>query len=113
MKIVIVGVGKLGEYLARILVKDGNDVTIVDNDFTSCRDLINNEDVNYVTGNALDANVLIEAGVEKCDFIICVMDKDEQNIICSMLAKRLGAKHTISRIRAIEYATSINILKSD
>jgi len=113
MKIVIVGVGKLGEYLARILVKDGNDVTIVDNDFTSCRELINNEDVNYVTGNALDANILIEAGVEKCDFIICVMDKDEQNIICSMLAKRLGAKHTISRIRAIEYATSINILKSD
>ena len=48
MKIIIAGIGKLGEYLTKSLVKDGNDVTIVDLDFSTNKDLINNEDVNYV-----------------------------------------------------------------
>lgn len=113
MKIIIVGIGKLGEYLTRSLVKDGNDVTIVDLNFSASKDLINNEDVNYVCGNALDANVLIEAGVKDADLLISVMEKDEQNIICSMIANKLGAKHTIARIRSIEYSTSVNLLKSE
>ena len=113
MKIIIVGIGKLGEYLTRSLVKDGNDVTIVDLNFSTSKDLINNEDVNYVCGNALDANVLIEAGVRDTDLLISVMEKDEQNIICSMIANKLGAKHTIARIRSLEYSTSVDLLKSD
>ena len=113
MKIIIAGIGKLGEYLTKSLVKDGNDVTIVDLDFSTNKDLINNEDVNYVYGNALDANVLIEAGVEDADLLISVMEKDEHNIICSMIANKLGTKHTIARIRSIEYSTSVNLLKSD
>ena len=95
MKIIIAGIGKLGEYLTKSLVKDGNDVTIVDLDFSTNKDLINNEDVNYVYGNALDANVLIEAGVEDADLLISVMEKDEHNIICAMIANKLGVKHTI------------------
>ncbi len=113
MKIIIAGIGKLGEYLTKSLVKDGNDVTIVDLDFSTNKDLINNEDVNYVYGNALDANVLIEAGVEDADLLISVMEKDEHNIICAMIANKLGVKHTIARIRSIEYSTSVNLLKSD
>ena len=113
MKIIIAGIGKLGEYLTKSLVKDGNDVTIVDLDFSTNKDLINNEDVNYVYGNALDANVLIEAGVEDADLLISVMEKDEHNIICSMIANKLGTKHTIARIRSIEYSTSVDLLKSD
>ena len=113
MKIIIVGIGKLGEYLTRSLVKDNNEITLIDIDYSTSQDLINNENVNYVVGNALDANILIEAGVENCDLLISVMERDEQNIVCSLLAKKLGAKHTIARIRTIEYSTSISLLKSD
>lgn len=113
MKIIIVGIGKLGEYLTRCLVKDKNEVTIVDVDFTTSKDLIDNEDVNYVLGNGLDTNVLIEAGVSDSDLLISVMDKDEQNIICSMLAKKLGAKNTIARIRNQEYSDAMNFLKEE
>lgn len=111
MKIIIAGVGKLGEYLTKSLVKDKNDVTLVDVDFTTSRDVINNEDVNYISGNALDSNVLIEAGIEDADLLISVMEKDEQNVMCSLLGKTLGVKHTIARIRTPEYMSSINILK--
>ena len=64
MKIIIVGIGKLGEYLTRNLVKENNEITVIDNDYTTSKDLINNVDVNYVDGSGLDPNVLIEAGVK-------------------------------------------------
>ena len=113
MKIIVVGIGKLGEYLTRSLVREDNEVTLIDKDFSLNKELINNEDVNYVCGNALDSNVLIEAGVKECDLIICVMNMDEQNILCSLLAKKLGAKNTIARIRSLEYSSSINLLKDE
>lgn len=113
MKIVIVGVGKLGEYLAKSLVKEGHAVTIVDVDFTTSQDIINNEDLNYIDGNGLDVSVLKEAGVEESDLVISVMEQDEQNTMCCLLAKKLGAKHTIARIRTPEYANSIELLKED
>ena len=111
MKIIIVGIGKLGEYLTKSLVKDKNEITVVDVDFTTSQDVINNEDVNYVLGNGLDSNVLLEAGVDEADLLISVTDKDEQNVMCSLLGKTLGVKHTIARIRTPEYSNSINILK--
>ena len=113
MKIIVVGVGKLGEYLSRNLVRDGNEVTLIDVDFSDAKELINNEDVNYICGNALDSNVLKEAGAKNCDLIICVTDSDENNIICAMLARKLGTKNSIARIRNVEYTSSINLLKND
>lgn len=113
MKIVIVGIGKLGEYLTKVLVEDKNEVTLVDVDFTTSRDIIDNEDVNYIYGNGLDSNVLLEAGVSEADLLISVMEKDEQNVMCSLIGKKLGAKHTIARIRTPEYANSISLLKED
>lgn len=113
MKIVIVGVGKLGEYLAKNLVKEGHAVTLVDVDYTSAQDIINNEDLNYIEGNALDVSILKEAGVEDADLVISVMEQDEQNTMCCLLSKKLGAKHTIARIRTPEYANSLELLKDD
>ena len=113
MKIIIVGIGKLGEYLAKSLVKYNNEVTLIDNDFTTSMDIINNEDVNHILGSGLDANVLIEAGIEEADLLISVMKNDEQNVMCSLLGKKLGAKHTIARIRTPEYSNSVNLLKDE
>ena len=113
MKIIIVGIGKLGEYLVRNLVKDGNEVTLVDTDFTTSMDVINNEDVNYIVGSGLDANVLLEAGISDADLLISVMESDEQNVMCTLLGKKLGAEHTIARIRTPEYSNSVNLLKDE
>ncbi|HAB65844.1 MAG TPA: Trk system potassium transporter TrkA [Firmicutes bacterium] len=111
MKIIIVGVGKLGEYLAKSLVKDNNEVTLIDTDFSSCQDVINNEDLNYINGNGLDSATLEEAGIRESDLLISVMASDEQNVMCCLLGKTLGVTHTIARIRNPEYANSIDILK--
>lgn len=113
MKIVIVGIGKLGEYLARQLVKDNNEVTLVDTDFSTSRDIIDSLDLQHICGNGLDSNVLLEAGIEDADLLISVMDKDELNVMCCLLGKKLGAKQTIARIRTPEYANSVTLLKEE
>lgn len=113
MKIIIVGIGKLGEYLAKNLVKEKNEVTLIDIDFTTTMDVINNQDLNYIVGSGLDANILLEAGIADCDLLISVMENDEQNVMCSLLGKKLGAKHTIARIRTPEYSNSVNLLKDE
>ncbi len=111
MKIIVVGIGKLGEYLSKSLVKDGNEVTLIDLNFDKTQDIINNEDVNYVCGNGLDSLVLEEAGISDADLLISVTSTDEQNLMCSLLGKTLGCKNTIARIRTPEYYNSISILK--
>lgn len=113
MKTIIVGIGKLGEYLAKNLVKEKNEVTLIDVDFTTTMDVINNQDLNYIVGSGLDANILLEAGIADCDLLISVMENDEQNVMCSLLGKKLGAKHTIARIRTPEYSNSVNLLKDE
>ncbi len=113
MKIIIVGVGKLGEYVAHELVNENHEVTLIDINFRNRNNIINNEDLNYICGNGLDSNILIEAGIHDTDILISVMEKDEQNVMCCLLGKKLGAKHTIARIRNTEYASSIGIIKED
>lgn len=113
MKIIIAGIGKLGEYLAKSLVKDENEVTLIDINFNDKETLINNEDLNYICGNALDYTILEEADIANTDILISVMEKDEQNAMCCMLGKKLGAKRTIARIRRPEYSASVSILKEE
>ena len=113
MKIIIVGIGKLGEYLAKQLVKDKNEITLIDTDFTTSRDIIDNEDLHHICGNGLDSTVLLEAGIIDADLLISVTDKDEQNVMCCLLGKKMGANQTIARIRTPEYSNSINILKEE
>ncbi len=113
MNIIIAGIGKLGEYLAKELSDDGNDVTIVDDKTLTNKDIVNNGDIFYVNGNALDSNILMESGIENADLLVSVMDKDEKNIMCSFLGKKLGVKRTIARIRTPEYSSALNLLKED
>lgn len=113
MKIIIVGVGKLGEYLAKLLVKESHEVTLIDLKFNGKESLINNEEVNYIQGNGLNSSILVEAGVNNTDLLISVMKEDSENVMCSLLAKKLGTKNTIARIRSREYMNSINLIKEE
>ena len=113
MKIIICGVGKLGSHLTKTLVKEDYTITLIDNDPVELQDVVNNFDVNYVQGSGLDPEILLEAGVQDADLLISVMTTDEQNIMCTLLAKKLGVKNTIARIRTPEYTKSIDIVKEE
>ena len=103
MKIVIVGDGKVGFTLSQQLAKEGHDIVIIDNNETVLNNSSNTLDVNCIKGNGANYKIQEKAGVQEADLMIAVTSRDELNIICCLIAKKLGAKHTIARVRNPEY----------
>lgn len=112
MNIVIIGAGKVGEKLCRDLASEGHDVILIELDAKILHYVQQYADITGVIGNGADHDVLLEAGADRADVTIAATDSDEINIITSMIAKRLGAKHTIARVRQPEYANHQTFMRS-
>jgi trk system potassium uptake protein TrkA len=112
MNIVIVGDGKVGYTLAEYLSSEGNDVTLVDRSGDALKKAGEALDVMTIRGNGANARTLLEAGVERAEILIAVTTSDEMNMVCCLMAKQLGAKYTIARIRDPEYTESLNLLQA-
>ncbi len=113
MKIVIIGDGKVGYKLAEHLSKDNYDVTLIDNDEEKLKNAGNNLDINCFAGDGVSVAVQQEAGVSTSDLVIACTSTDELNMLSCLIARRLGAKHTIARVRNPLYYKQIDILKED
>ncbi len=103
MKIIVAGSGKIGATLISSLVEEGHDVVVIDSVPEVIEEITNVCDVMGVCGNCADTDVLAEAGVKTAELIIAVAGSDELNMLCCCLAKKMGAKQTIARIRNPEY----------
>lgn len=113
MKIIIIGDGKVGYSLAENLSKENNDVTIIDKDPEALKKASEYLDVMCIKGNGVSTKILMEAGVKEADLLIAATTSDEMNMVCCLTAKKLGAHHTIARIRDPEYANELSVLKAD
>ncbi len=103
MKIIIAGCGKIGRAILASLVNEGHDVTAMDKNAAVIEEITNTYDVMGIMGNGADCETLEEAGIDGTDLFIAFTDSDELNMLACFLAKRMGAKHTIARIRNPEY----------
>ncbi|MBQ2780619.1 MAG: Trk system potassium transporter TrkA [Clostridia bacterium] len=114
MNILIVGCGKIGTTILASLTAEGHDITVIEPDRDVLAEVTNIYDVMGVCGNGADSDALKEAGVADAELFIAVTGSDELNMLSCFLAKRLGAKHTIARIRNPEYNdSSLNFLKQE
>ena len=104
MNIVIIGCGKIGCTLVENLSGEGHDVTAVDVNDKVISEIGNTCDVITVAGSGTDCDVLSEANADKADLFIAATGSDELNMLSCFLAKRMGAKHTVARIRDPEYS---------
>lgn len=104
MKIIIIGGGKIGGALAGQLVKAGHELTVVDKDEGIVSSLGNAMDIICMEGNGASYATLKEISTDKTDIFLAVTDSDELNILSCFTAHMLGAKHTIARIRDVDYA---------
>ncbi len=112
MKVVIVGSGKIGGYMVDTLTSEGHDVVVIDNSVRVVNEITDQFDVMGVCGNGVDWETLDEAGVGQAELVAAVTDSDEKNMLACFMAGRLGAKHTIARIRNPEYNdSSLNFIK--
>lgn len=113
MKIIIVGCGKIGYTIAKVLSEKADiDVTVVDKD-PAVFDHTEPIDVIFITGNGANEKILIEAGAKEADLIVCTTNADEFNVLCCIMAKRLGTKHAVARVRNPEYMLEFNRLWKD
>ena len=113
MKIIIIGNGKVGYTLAEQLSIANHDLTIIDQHSTALQRADSSLDVMCISGNGASIRTLLEAGARQADLVIAVTNYDEVNIVCCLLAKKLGAKHTIARIRDPEYSADAPLLKEE
>ncbi|MCQ2474447.1 MAG: Trk system potassium transporter TrkA [Clostridia bacterium] len=113
MHIIIVGQGKLGVTLTKMLSTEGHDIVVVDKLDEVVESTVNAYDVMGICGNGADCSVLQEAGAEKAKLIIAVTTSDELNILCCLIAKKMGTEHTIARVRNPDYAKQTHFLRSE
>lgn len=106
MKIIIAGCGKIGKSIIEKLVDENHDILIIDKSPEIVEEVTNVFDVMGICGNCADSDIAIEAGVGKADIFLAITDSDELNMLSCFVAKKLGAKHTIARIRTPEYNDS-------
>ncbi|MDD2221756.1 MAG: Trk system potassium transporter TrkA [Clostridia bacterium] len=113
MNIVIIGAGKVGYALSASLSKDNHNVTVVDLNNALLQKVVDNQDVFTVCGNGAVFSVQQEAGVSNADLLIAATSFDEVNVIACLVARKLGAKYTIARIRDPEYNDQLFILEDE
>lgn len=111
MKIVIIGAGEVGFFLAERLSREKHDLVIVEEDPERCARAEENLDVSVVQGNASHQSVLREAGLESADMLIAASGVDEINILACMIASKMGVKRKIARVRNPEYYGESSVLK--
>lgn len=113
MRIIVVGDGKVGHTIAVHLTEEDHDVVIIDTDEEVIQRTQDSLDVICIRGNGANAQTLIEAGAEKADIIIATTASDELNMLCCLIAKKLGTDFAIARIRDPEYNESLTILRRE
>lgn len=98
MRIIIVGAGAVGSYLAERLSGEGQDVTVIEDDERLAQRLQDSLDALVLHGNGASAHMLEEAGAAKADLLIAVSNSDGANVLACFTARELGVKTTIARI---------------
>lgn len=106
MKIILVGGGKVGLALCRSLVADKHDVVLIEQNETVLNYMTSRFDIMGLVGNGADFTMLEAANVQDCDIFIALTQYDEVNMVSALLAKKMGAKETVVRVRNPEYSNS-------
>lgn len=98
MRVVVVGAGAVGFYLADRLAGEGQDVVVIEADEYLAHELQDRLDVLVVHGNGASMATLQEAGVAAADLLVAVTSNDGVNILACHSGKRLGVQTTVARI---------------
>ncbi|MBQ7761120.1 MAG: Trk system potassium transporter TrkA [Clostridia bacterium] len=113
MKIVIVGLGTIGETVLRSLSGEGHTITIIDENKDKIEKYIEIYDVYGIVGNGACLDILKEANVVDNDLAIFLTNSDELNIFACLVAKKAGVTNTIARVRNPNYRQQIIDMKDD
>jgi trk system potassium uptake protein len=109
MYVIIAGAGIIGRQITQNLCKHHHDVVVIDVSKDKCEHLYAETGALTIHGDATDIRILEKAGCQKADKLVAVMRQDSDNITCALLAKSLGVKDIISRLRVPEYRSAFKL----
>ena len=106
MFVMIVGCGRVGSAIAKRMLEEGHEVSVLDEDPEAIAQLEKNEDQTWVdlggsftVGTALEIDALMEAGIDRADAFVASTDGDNTNLVIAQLAqKRFNVKTVVVRV---------------
>jgi trk system potassium uptake protein TrkA len=111
LKVVIIGGGEIGKAIADAMVKEENEVYIIEADESTATSLQSSMDVQVLQGSGCNPAVLKRARIKEADLIAVVTDRDEDNLCASSLARYFAPRaKIIARIRNPELAAERDFL---
>jgi len=114
VKIIILGAGQVGTSVANTLASEPNDITVVDLNADSLREMQDHLDLRTVVGHAAHPSVLRRAGAEDADMVLAVTNSDETNMVACQVAYTLFHTPTkIARVRSQEYLGATGLFAQD
>ena len=107
----IVGGGAITHYLCELLEKSDISVKVIEKDGKRAEDLAEEFDkAAVIKGDPTDEDTLREEGIASADSFIALTGLDEENILLSLFAKRMGTRKVITNVNRIEYSDITNQL---
>lgn len=107
MRVVILGAGRRGIRLAKYLIDEKKDVTLIEADVDRCNQATAKLDCLAIQGSGTNPKILKEAGLENADLFIALSDSDEVNLVsCAMVGALFKSPRTVAAIRSMSYTGS-------
>jgi trk system potassium uptake protein TrkA len=103
MYIVIAGLSDIGKNLAELLVKEGNEVRVIDRDPAKCTAIAENSEIVAIAGDASQKSTLEEARVRNAHAFVAAAGDDSENLMICMMAKEMGVRRVISLVDEAEH----------
>ena len=103
-RVMIIGAGRTGRFLAPLLERQGLFVKIIDKNEERCRLVAEKLEKGIaLCGDGTDIDLLTEEGISEADVVICITEDDKLNLMLALMAKHMGAGKTIVRVARNEY----------
>lgn len=98
MHIVIIGMGVFGFNLAALLISEGHDVLIIENDENKCNKFAHKLDAIIIKGNGTDMEILEESNIGEADVFVAATENDESNLLACFMVKGFKVPKIISQV---------------
>ena len=99
MYVIIVGIGKVGYFLAKRMLLNNHTVSLIDKDKTICEEVAKQLESLVIHGDGCEPRILEEASIARADVLAAVTGDDEDNlIICQLAKEKFHVQRTVARV---------------